>query len=217
VSGRAGAFSGAPQLSQNASPGIAAAPHCGHVTAPAVIGTAGAAACWGGAIGWGGIALVGVAEAAAGTGISAAPHWSQKRALDGLSTPHFGQKGISGFSSKMLNIFRAYAVAQITKLPLALLLIRRRVAGCCRFGNACWSIVAQLPGSPQPPRALIYTIQSSALAMQAGRRAYLEPIRITVGRAPFDMAFGRAPAGSRMQKNRMLSSAQRVSKRRFFG
>jgi len=73
--GRAGAFSGAPQLSQNASPGIAEAPHCGHVTAPDVTGTAGAAEATGAAgdaTGCGGIALVGVLEA--GTGISAAPH-----------------------------------------------------------------------------------------------------------------------------------------------
>jgi len=77
AAGRAGAFSGAPQLSQNASPGIAEAPHCGHITAPDVIGTAGAAEATGAAgdvTGCGVIVLVGVLEACVGTGISAAPH-----------------------------------------------------------------------------------------------------------------------------------------------
>jgi hypothetical protein len=83
AAGRAGAFSGAPQLSQNASPGIAAAPHCGQITEPDAAVTAGTAA----------VGAIGAAGAGAGcvradTGISAAPHWSQKRALAGLSTPH---------------------------------------------------------------------------------------------------------------------------------
>jgi hypothetical protein len=91
--GRAGAFSGAPQLSQNASPGIADAPHCGQVTAPEVAATAGAATAGGiGAAGC--VGAAGAATGAAATGINAAPHWSQKRAFSGLSIPHWGQKGM---------------------------------------------------------------------------------------------------------------------------
>ena len=63
---RAGALSGAPQLSQNASPGIAVAPHCGQTSAPELLDTAGTATT--GAIGAAGGAAAGA------TGMSAAPH-----------------------------------------------------------------------------------------------------------------------------------------------
>jgi hypothetical protein len=65
--GRTGAFNGAPQLSQNASPGIAVAPHCGQITAPELLDTAGAATA-------GAIGAAGCNAATGATGMSAAPH-----------------------------------------------------------------------------------------------------------------------------------------------
>jgi len=65
--GRTGAFSGAPQLSQNASPGIAVAPHCGQTTVPELLGTAGAATA-------GAIGVAGGSAATGATEMSAAPH-----------------------------------------------------------------------------------------------------------------------------------------------
>jgi hypothetical protein len=82
----------APQLSQKASPGITPVPHCGQALGPAEAtpaagaGAAGAAGATGPAAG---CALL------PGTGISVAPHWSQKRADAGFSTPHWGQKGMT--------------------------------------------------------------------------------------------------------------------------
>jgi hypothetical protein len=58
---------------------MADAPHCGHTT-PAETG--------GGTAGYdGSVAALGEVF----TEISAAPHWSQKRAESGLSMPHCGQ------------------------------------------------------------------------------------------------------------------------------
>jgi hypothetical protein len=59
-----GVLKGAPQLSQNASPGMADAPHCAHTT-PAEAGGGGGTAGYAGSVG----ALADVA-----TGISVAPH-----------------------------------------------------------------------------------------------------------------------------------------------
>jgi hypothetical protein len=87
----AGAISGAPHESQKASPGMTAMPHCGHTLGPALTAPGWAAAAgWGAATGaTGAIAGEGGGVACcAGTGISAAPHWSQKRAEAGLSAPH---------------------------------------------------------------------------------------------------------------------------------
>jgi hypothetical protein len=73
AAGRIGAFNGAPQLSQNASPAIAVVPHCGQTTEPELIGTAGAATAVAiGAVG--GCAAIGGGVAAGVTGMSAAPH-----------------------------------------------------------------------------------------------------------------------------------------------
>jgi hypothetical protein len=72
---------------------MTAVPHCGQLLGPAATGAGAGAVGVRAGMGAGTGMAAAVAWPWAGTGTNTAPHWSQKRADEGFSTPHWGQNG----------------------------------------------------------------------------------------------------------------------------